>query len=140
MTLNKKITTAALAAMMTVGSFGATFAAGLGTVDLSALMQKHPAFQKTMATWQADLTQAQKDFQGEAKNAKDKKAQEALVQKYNVKLNKQRIELFNPIEKDILKKTEEVKKEKNLDYVVVKGSVVLGEQQDITDAVAAKLK
>lgn len=140
MNVRRKITTAALAAMMTVGSFGAAFAAGLGTVDLSELMQKHPSFQKTMTTWQADLNQTQKDYQSEAKNAKDQKAQEALVQKYNAKLNKQRIELFAPIEKDILQKTEEVKKEKNLDYVVVKGSVVLGDSQDITDDVAAKLK
>lgn len=140
MNVRKQMTTAALAAMLTIGSFGATFAAGLGTVDLSELMQKHPAFQKTMTTWQADLNQTQKEYQGEAKNAKDQKAQEALVQKYNAKLNKQRIELFAPIEKDILQKTEEVKKEKNLDYVVVKGSVVLGDAQDITDDVAAKLK
>lgn len=140
MKLSKKMTTAALAAMMTVGSFGATFAAGLGTVDLSALLQQHPSFQKTMKTWQDDLSKTQKDYQKEAKNAKDQKAQEALVQKYNALLNKQRIELFAPLEKDVLKKTEEVKKEKNLDYVVVKGAVVLGDAQDITNDVAAKLK
>lgn len=140
MKLKQKITTAALAAMMTLGSFGATFAAGLGTIDVSALMQQHPAFAKTMEAWKADLTKAQKDYQNEAKNAKDQKSQQELAQKYNAKLNKQRIELFAPIEKDIMAKTEEVKKEKNLDYVVMKGTVVLGDQQDITNDVAAKLK
>ena len=62
------------------------------------------------------------------------------MQKYNAQLNKQRIDLFSPLEKDILAKTKEVKQEKNLDYIVLKGSVVEGQFQDITADVAAKLK
>lgn len=138
--MNKKVMTAAMAAMMTIGTMGSTFAAGLGTIDMSALLQSHPKFQQAMTTWQKDVQKAQTDFQKEAAKAKDKAAQEALVQKYNTQLNKQRIELFSPLEKDILEKTKQVKTEKALDYVVLKGSVVEGAQQDITADVAAKLK
>ena len=129
-----------MAAAMTIGTMGSTFAAGLGTIDLSAVLQSHPKFQQTMTTWQKDVQKVQKDFQDEAKKTTDKKAQEELVQKYNMKLNKQRIALFSPLEKDILEKTKQVKQEKNLDYVVLKGSVVDGQSQDITADVAAKLK
>lgn len=138
--MNKKVMTAAMAAMMTIGTMGSTFAAGLGTIDMSALLQSHPKFQQAMTTWQKDVQKAQTDFQKEAAKAKDKAAQEALVQKYNTQLNKQRIDLFSPLEKDILEKTKQVKTEKALDYVVLKGSVVEGSQQDITADVAAKLK
>lgn len=138
--MNKKIMTAVMAAMMTMGTMGSTFAAGLGTIDISALLQSHPKFQQTVTTWQKDVQKAQKGFQNEVKKTSDKKAQEALVQKYNAQLNKQRIDLFSPLEKDILEKTKQVKQEKNLDYIVLKGSVVDGQSQDITADVAAKLK
>lgn len=138
--MNKKIMTVVMAAAMTIGTMGSTFAAGLGTIDLSAVLQSHPKFQQTMTTWQKDVQKVQKDFQDEAKKTTDKKAQEELVQKYNMKLNKQRIALFSPLEKDILEKTKQVKQEKNLDDVVLKGSVVDGQSQDITADVAAKLK
>lgn len=132
--------TAVMAALMTFGTFGGAFAAGLGTVDMSALMQQHPKFATTMSTWQSDVKKAQSSFQAEAKKTSDKKAQEALVQKYNAQLNKQRISLFAPLEKDILAKTNEVKAEKGLDYIVLKGAVVSGQSTDVTGDVAKKLK
>lgn len=138
--MKKAIATAVMAAMMTVGTVGASFAAGLGTIDMGALIQKHPDYPKAMAQWRSDVEKAQKDFQDQVKKEKDQKAQQELAQKFNVQLNKQRIELFTPIEKDILAKTKEVKNEKSLDYVVLNGSVVDGQAQDITNDVAAKLK
>lgn len=138
--MKKAIATAVMAAMMTVGTVGASFAAGLGTIDMGALIQKHPDYPKAMAQWRSDVEKAQKDFQNQVKKEKDQKAQQELAQKFNVQLNKQRIELFTPIEKDILAKTKEVKNEKSLDYVVLNGSVVDGQAQDITNDVAAKLK
>lgn len=138
--MKKAIATAVMAAMMTVGTVGASLAAGLGTIDMGALIQKHPDYPKAMAQWRSDVEKAQKDFQDQVKKEKDQKAQQELAQKFNVQLNKQRIELFTPIEKDILAKTKEVKNEKSLDYVVLNGSVVDGQAQDITNDVAAKLK
>lgn len=138
--MKKAIVTAVMAAMMTVGTVGASFAAGLGTIDMAALLQKHPDYPKAMAQWRSDVEKAQKDFQDQVKKEKDQKAQQELAQKFNVQLNKQRIELFTPLEKDILEKTKEVKQEKSLDYVVLNGSVVDGQAQDITNDVAAKLK
>ena len=138
--MKKAIATALMAAMMTVGTVGASFAAGLGTIDMAALLQKHPNYPKAMAQWRSDVEKAQKDFQDQVKKAKDPKAQQELAQKFNVQLNKQRIELFTPLEKDILEKTKAVKQEKGLDYVVLNGSVVDGQGQDITNDVAAKLK
>ena len=138
--MTKAIATAVMAAMMTVGTVGASFAAGLGTIDMAALLQKHPNYPKAMAQWRSDVEKAQKDFQDQVKKEKDPKAQQELAQKFNVQLNKQRIELFTPLEKDILEKTKQVKQEKSLDYVVLNGSVVDGQAQDITNDVAAKLK
>ena len=138
--MKKAIATAVMAAMMTVGAVGASFAAGLGTIDMAALLQKHPNYPKAMAQWRSDVEKAQKDFQDQVKKEKDPKAQQELAQKFNVQLNKQRIELFTPLEKDILEKTKAVKQEKGLDYVVLNGSVVDGQAQDITNDVAAKLK
>lgn len=138
--MKKAIATALMAAMMTVGTVGASFAAGLGTIDMAALLQKHPNYPKVMAQWRSDVEKAQKDFQDQVKKEKDPKAQQELAQKFNVQLNKQRIELFTPLEKDILEKTKAVKQEKGLDYVVLNGSVVDGQGQDITNDVAAKLK
>ena len=138
--MKKAIATALMAAMMTVGTVGASFAAGLGTIDMAALLQKHPNYPKAMAQWRSDVEKAQKDFQDQVKKEKDPKAQQELAQKFNVQLNKQRIELFTPLEKDILEKTKAVKQEKGLDYVVLNGSGVDGQGQDITNDVAAKLK
>lgn len=138
--MKKAIATALMAAMMTVGTVGASFAAGLGTIDMAALLQKHPNYPKAMAQWRSDVEKAQKDFQDQVKKEKDPKAQQELAQKFNVQLNKQRIELFTPLEKDILEKTKQVKQEKSLDYVVLNGSVVDGQAQDITNDVVAKLK
>ena len=138
--MKKAIATALMAAMMTVGTVGASFAAGLGTIDMAALLQKHPNYPKAMAQWRSDVEKAQKDFQDQVKKEKDPKAQQELAQKFNVQLNKQRIELFTPLEKDILEKTKAVKQEKGLDSVVLTGSVVDGQGQDITNDVAAKLK
>lgn len=138
--MKKAIATALMAAMMTVGTVGASFAAGLGTIDMAALLQKHPNYPKAMAQWRSDVEKAQKDFQDQVKKEKDQKAQQELAQKFNVQLNKQRIELFTPLEKDIVEKTKQVKQEKGLDYVVLTGSVVDGQAQDITNDVAAKLK
>ena len=138
--MKKAIATALMAAMMTVGTVGASFAAGLGTIDMAALLQKHPNYPKAMAQWRSDVEKAQKDFQDQVKKEKDPKAQQELAQKFNVQLNKQRIELFTPLEKDILEKTKAVKQEKGLDYVVLNGSVVDGQGKDITNDVAAKLK
>jgi outer membrane protein len=139
MKCRKQIITAVMAGLMTFGTFGGAFAAGLGTVDMSALMQRHPKFAQTMATWQNDVKKAQVSFQSEAKNTTDKNAQQALIQKYNTQLNQQRIALFGPLEKDILVKTNQVKAEKGLDYVVLRGAVVSGQSTDITSDVASKL-
>lgn len=140
MKLRKMMMTTVAAAMLTFSAAGASFASGLGTINAGALLQQHPQYAKTMATWQSDVKSAQQDFQKELKKTSDKNAQQALVQKYNTKLNQQRIALFSPLEKDILAKTQAVQKEKGLDYVVLSGSVVIGQAQDITKDVASKLK
>ena len=88
--MKKAIATALMAAMMTVGTVGASFAAGLGTIDMAALLQKHPNYPKAMAQWRSDVEKAQKDFQDQVKKEKDPKAQQELAQKFNVQLNKQR--------------------------------------------------
>ena len=99
MKLRKMMMTTVAAAMLTLSAAGASFASGLGTINAGALLQQHPQYAKTMATWQSDVKSAQQDFQKELKKTSDKNAQQALVQKYNTKLNQQRIALFSPLER-----------------------------------------
>lgn len=142
MKLKKLLLITTASAIMTLGTVASSFAAGLGTINPSALLQQHPRYAKAMQEWQKDVKSAQEDFQKEMKKTKDPKAQQALAQKYNARLNQQRISLFTPLEKDILLKTQAVQKEKGLDYIVLSGSVIIGQDQaqDITKEVAAKLK
>lgn len=137
---NKKLVTLALAGMMTVSAFSGALAAGLGMIDMGYLVQQHPNFDKASATWQADMKQAQNDFNSQVKDAKTDKDKQALANQFSTKLNKQRIDLFLPIEKDIVAKTQQVSTQKGLDYVVLKGAVVVGTPQDITQDVAQALK
>ena len=53
--------------MLTFSAAGASFASGLGTINAGALLQQHPQYAKTMATWQSDVKSAQQDFQKELK-------------------------------------------------------------------------
>lgn len=137
---NKKIVTLALAGMMTISAFSGALAAGLGVIDMGVLVQQHPNFQKAQASWQADLKSAQTDFNTQVKTAKTDKEKQALSVKFAGQLNQQRVGLFAPIEKDIIAKTQQISKQKGLDYVVLKGAVVVGTPQDITQDVAQTLK
>jgi Skp family chaperone for outer membrane proteins len=140
MKIQKRLVTLALAGMMTLSAFSGVLAAGVGMVDMNYLMQQHPSFTKAAATWQADVKKAQSDFASRAQNLKTDKEKQDLAREFGANLNKQRLELFTPIEKDILAKTQDVKNAKSLDCVVLKGAVVLGDAQDITPDVAQKLK
>jgi outer membrane protein len=140
MNLRRKIVTMALAGVMTFGVFAGAMAAGLGVVDMGYLLQKHPGFAKASATWQSDVKKANADFASQVKGQATDKDKQELARKFNIQLNQDRINLFSPLEKDIITKTQEVKDEKGLDYVVLKGSVVFGTAQDITNDVEAKLK
>lgn len=137
---NKKLVTLALAGMMTISAFSGVLAAGLGTIDMGSLVQQHPGFPKAQATWQSDLKSTQAEFNAKVKDAKTDKDKQALATQYGTQLNKQRIALFMPIEKDIIAKTQKVSAQKGLDYVVLKGAVVVGTAQDITQDVAQSLK
>ena len=69
--------TTVAAAMLTLSAAGASFASGLGTINAGALLQQHPQYAKTMASWQSDVKSAQQDFQKELKKTNDKAAQQA---------------------------------------------------------------
>lgn len=141
MKLKGKIS-ALVASLMMATAMGTCFAAPVGTINMPTLLQQHPGFSKALTQWQKDVEKAQKDVQKEVSklDKNDTKGQEAVLAKYNTQLNKQRIALFLPLEKDILAKTDEVRKEKKLDNVVMAGSVFIGEYQDLTNDVAKKLK
>ncbi len=140
MKLNKKVMTFVLAGVMTVGAFTGALAAGLGTVDMGYLMQQHRDFNKAAATWQSDVKAAQSDFASQSKDMKDNNAKQALAKQLTEKLNQQRQDVFGPLEKDVLAKIKLVKDEKGLDYIALKGAVVIGDSTDVTKDVAAKLK
>lgn len=142
MNLKKKTSALVVSLMMAAAAMGNCFAAPVGTINMPVLLQQHPGYAKAMSQWQKDVQKAQKDAQEEYnKVAKtDTKGQQAVLEKYNTQLNKQRIALFLPLEKDILAKTDEVRKEKKLDNVVMQGSVFIGQYQDLTNDVAKKLK
>ena len=142
MQMKKKIGTLMMSVMLAATALGGALAAPVGTLDMPQLIQQHPGFTKAMASWKTDVTKGQEGFQNEIKKDKitDQKQQQDVAKKYADQLNKQRLDLFLPIEKDILAKADAVRKEKGLDNVVLKGSVLIGQYQDITADVAAKMK
>lgn len=136
----KFVLSVCVAAAVSVWTVSAAFAAGLGVVDFAYLERQHPQFSQGAATYQANIQKYRSEFIATEKSKTDVQKRQ-MIDSYNSKLDKERVDLFGPIDQDVLKLVKEVSLAKKLDYVVAKGAVIIGQQTvDITEEVAAKVR
>ena len=120
MKLRKQLASLAVVGMMSVVAASSAFAAGVGYVNFDTLVQSHKDF-PTLKT--------------------DQEKQE-LGRQLAQNLSKLENSLIVPIEKDVVNKVEQVRKDKNLDCIVAQGAIIAGADKatDETQEVAKLLK
>lgn len=126
MKLEKQLAAIAMVGMMSAAAAATTFAAGVGYVNFDALVQNHKDFPKVSAQMQAAIKSANDEFSKKAPSMKTDQEKQALGKQLAQKLNDLENSLITPIEKDVVEKTEKVRKDKGLDCIVVQGSIIAG--------------
>ena len=142
MKLKKQLASLAVVGMMSVAAAASTFAAGVGYVNFDTLIQSHKDYPKVSAQMQAAMKKAEDDFKKQAPNLKTDQERQELAQKLQKGLSDQENKLVIPMEKDVVAKVEQVRKDKDLDCIVVQGSIIAGADKatDQTQAVVDLLK
>jgi outer membrane protein len=123
----------ALVGMMSVVTAASTFAAGVGYVNFAYLVQHHRDFPKYQAQMQGAIKTANDEWKQKAASLKTDQDRQALENQLAQRLNQLETSLYGPIQKDIVDKTEQVRKDKNLDCIVVQGQIIAGEDNAIDE-------
>lgn len=114
--------------------------AATATVNINYLLQNDSEFHTAATEVGLEAEKLQKKYNNEAKGKSQEEAQK-LAETYQKQLNEKNSQLIAPIQKKIYAAISAVAQRKNIDTVVVVGSIVYGEsQQDITQEVEEKLK
>ena len=121
----------------------------MAVVDVSAVVNKSAQIQALkidLETKKQLLAQWLQNAQNEVNSEKDKKKQEALLQKYNVEFAQRRDAILNnynerlqPIDKEINDTIIEIAKKNGCTSVIAKGVVIYG-GTDITEDVMSVIK
>lgn len=136
MKMNKKVA-ALVAGVMMFGAIGSASAAGIGYVNSAALMQAHPKMEKAQLDLRNAAQKAEETFKKRAEGKTDAEKQRIFQELQNELAAKERMTI-QPIQQDVIKAIQQVRKEKNLDVILEMGAVVDG-GSDVTAAVGAKL-
>lgn len=136
--MKKQLMALAMAGVMSVGAIFGAAAAGVGYVNVGALVQAHPKMAKAELDMKAEVQKKQKQFDAELAKQKDDKAKAQLAEKYQRELAEKERALLEPIYKDVMAAIEKTRKEKGLDVVVEAAAVVSG-GTDITADAGKKL-
>ena len=142
MKLKKQLASLAVMGMMSLAAASSAFAAGVGYVNFDALVQAHKDFPKVSAQLQSAIKDANDKFSKQAPKLKTDQERQNLGRELAQNLSQLETKLVVPIEKDIVAKVEQVRKEKGLDSIVAQGAIIAGADNatDETDAVKALLK
>lgn len=142
MKLKKQVVAFFAVGVMGVVAASTSVAAGVGYVNFGTLVASHKDYPKVTAQMQSAMKDANEKFAKQAPNLKSDQDRQKLGRDLAENLGKLDKSLMSPIEKDIVSKTEQVRKEKGLDYIVVQGSIISGvdDATDETEAVKALLK
>ena len=134
MKLKKQLASLAVMGMMSLVTASSAFASGVGVVNFDTLVQSHKDFPKVSAQMQAAVKKAPK--------MKTDQERQNLGRELAQNLSKLENKLIVPIEKDVVSKVEQVRKDKGLDCIVVQGAIISGTENatDETEAVKALLK
>ena len=122
--------------------YGSGVASGVGVVNFDTLVQSHKDFPKVSAQMQAAVKDANEQFAKKAPKMKTDQERQNLGRELAQNLSKLENKLIAPIEKDVVSKVEQVRKDKGLDCIVVQGAIISGTENatDETEAVKALLK
>ena len=142
MKLKKQFASLAVMGMMSLGAASSAFASGVGVVNFDTLVQSHKDFPKVSAQMQAAVKDANEQFAKKAPKMKTDQERQNLGRELAQNLSKLENKLIVPIEKDVVSKVEQVRKDKGLDCIVVQGAIISGTENatDETEAVKALLK
>ena len=142
MKLKKQRASLAVVGMMSMIAASSAFAAGVGYVNFDTLVQSHKDFPKVSAQMQSAIKNANQEFAKKAPTLKTDKEKQELGRQLAQNLSKLENSLIVPIEKDVVNKVEQVRKDKNLDCIVAQGAIIAGANNatDQTEEVAKLLK
>lgn len=142
MKLRKQLASLAVVGMMSVVAASSAFAAGVGYVNFDTLVQAHKDFPKVSAQMQSAIKNANQEFAKKAPTLKTDQEKQELGRQLAQNLSKLENSLIVPIEKDVVNKVEQVRKDKNLDCIVAQGAIIAGADKvtDETQEVAKLLK
>lgn len=142
MKLKKQLASLAVVGMMSMIAASSAFAAGVGYVNFNTLVQSHKDFPKVSAQMQSAIKNANQEFAKKAPTLKTDKEKQELGRQLAQNLSKLENSLIVPIEKDVVNKVEQVRKDKNLDCIVAQGAIIAGANNatDQTEEVAKLLK
>ena len=142
MKLKKQLASLAVVGMMSMIAASSAFAAGVGYVNFDTLVQSHKDFPKVSAQMQSAIKNANQEFAKKAPTLKTDKEKQELGRQLAQNLSKLENSLIVPIEKDVVNKVEQVRKDKNLDCIVAQGAIIAGANNatDQTEEVANLLK
>lgn len=142
MKLKKQLASFAVVGMMSMIAASSAFAAGVGYVNFDTLVQSHKDFPKVSAQMQSAIKNANQEFAKKAPTLKTDKEKQELGRQLAQNLSKLENSLIVPIEKDVVNKVEQVRKDKNLDCIVAQGAIIAGANNatDQTEEVAKLLK
>lgn len=142
MKLKKQLASLAVVGMMSMIAASSAFATGVGYVNFDTLVQSHKDFPKVSAQMQSAIKNANQEFAKKAPTLKTDKEKQELGRQLAQNLSKLENSLIVPIEKDVVNKVEQVRKDKNLDCIVAQGAIIAGANNatDQTEEVAKLLK
>lgn len=142
MKLRKQLASLAVVGMMSVVAASSAFAAGVGYVNFDTLVQAHKDFPKVSAQMQSAIKNANQEFAKKAPTLKTDQEKQELGRQLAQNLSKLENSLIVPIEKDVVNKVEQVRKDKNLDCIVAQGAIIAGADKatDETQEVTKLLK
>lgn len=130
------------AAVLTAGllTFGAMFsasAAGIGYVNTEAVMQSHPKMERAQLDIKSAGQKAQETFEKRTAGKSDAEKQK-VYQEVQRDLSMKVRGILQPIQMDVMKAIQQVRKDKGLDVILDQNAVVDG-GSDVTSDVTKKL-
>ncbi|MDK8285657.1 OmpH family outer membrane protein [Dialister micraerophilus] len=136
MKMNKLVAVVA-AGMITMGAAVSASAAGVGYVNVAALLRAHPKFERAQLELQSTEQKLSADFEKNAKNKTPQQQQQLLGEAQRQLAEKQQ-SVMAPIQRDIVNAIKSVRKEKGLDIIIDQAAVIDG-GEDVTAAVVQKV-
>ena len=142
MNVKKQLASLAVIGMMSMAAAASAFASGVGYVNFDTLISSHKDYPKVSAQMQAAIKKADEEFSTKSANMKTDQEKRDLAKQLNQRITDLENKLVVPMEKDVVQSVEKVRKEKNLDCIVVQGSIIAGFENatDQTQDVVAVLK